>query len=97
MALGELDGRAALLLALEYGRAIVCMGPVRAVVLRCGVLPLLVALDTQREAPRYFVGTSCFNSSIQFCTTTKAGGAEVSLPPAPSLIIRNRFPSGDTS
>ena len=47
--------------------------------------------------PSHRAGTSRFSSSVQFCTTMKAGAGEVSLPPAPSLIIRNRFPSGETS
>jgi len=39
----------------------------------------------------YFEGTRCFNSSLQFTTTTMLG-VDVC-----SLIIRNRWPSGETS
>ena len=43
------------------------------------------------------VGTRRFNSSNQFCTTTMPGDEEPSPGPSPSLIIRKRLPSGETS
>ena len=47
------------------------------------------------SANGYFVGTFDFSSSNQFCTTSMLGF--VWSAPLPSLIIRNRWPSGDTS
>ena len=45
----------------------------------------------------YFVGTSRFSSASQFCTTTMFGGVAVWSAPPPSLITRNRWPSGAMS
>jgi FkbM family methyltransferase len=53
-------------------------------------------VDYKNKEYSYFVGTSRFNSSTQCCTTTMLAGAEVPAAP-PSLIIRNRWPSGETS
>jgi hypothetical protein len=47
---------------------------------------------TRRAAPPIYFAR-CLSSSNQFCTTTSS----VSPSPASGRIIRNRFPSGDTS
>ena len=47
---------------------------------------------------RYFAGgTHALSSSNQFRTTMMLVGADVTSGPAPSSIIRNRWPSGETS
>jgi hypothetical protein len=45
---------------------------------------------------RHFLGTSRLSSATQCCTRTMTGAA-VSVESTPSLIIRNRAPSGATS
>jgi len=49
------------------------------------------------DGARHFVGTRRFSSSNQFCTTMMLVGAGVSFDAPPTLIIRKRWPSGETS
>src|SRR5258706_10865879 len=45
----------------------------------------------------YLIGTRRFSSSPQCCTTIICGGGEAWSVPPPSLIMRNRWPSGEMS
>jgi len=47
--------------------------------------------------PFHFPFTRCFSSSIQWRTTTMLAGVALGSPAVLSFIIRNRWPSADTS